>query len=265
LSSNGVVKKLPQNNPHLSIIIPAHNEEHRLPPSLEKIDAFLKTQPYEAEVIVVENGSKDRTVEVALAYARAHPYVRVIETAMRGKGLAVKVGMQAARGDYRFICDADLSMPIEEITRFLPPHCNGYEISIATREGKEAKRVGEPEYRHIMGRINNWIIKLMAVRGFEDTQCGFKMFSRAAAEDLFSVQRMTGIGFDVELLFIAQKRGYRIREVPITWYFDPDSRMRLVDDTLNILRELWAIRRNWRQGVYEKKVEQPNQIRQFEA
>ncbi len=265
MSSNGVVKKLPQNNPHLSIIIPAHNEEHRLPPSLEKIDAFLKTQPYEAEVIVVENGSKDRTVEVALAYARTHPYVRVIETAMRGKGLAVKVGMQAARGDYRFICDADLSMPIEEITRFLPPHCSGYEISIATREGKEAKRVGEPEYRHIMGRINNWIIKLMAVRGFEDTQCGFKMFSRAAAEDLFSVQRMTGIGFDVELLFIAQKRGYRIREVPITWYFDPDSRMRLVDDTLNILRELWAIRRNWRQGVYEKKVEQPNQIRQFEA
>lgn len=242
-----------EKRPLLSIVIPAHNEAQRLPPSLSKIDAFLNTQPFTAEVIIVENGSHDGTFEVAQAFAETHSYVRAIQVDTRGKGLAVKAGMLAAEGEFRFICDADLSMPIEEVTRFLPPHTNGYDILIATREGKDSRRVNEPEYRHLMGRINNWIIRLTAVRGFDDTQCGFKMFSRETAEDLFAVQRMAGIGFDVELLFVALKRGYRIKEVPITWYFDPDSRMRLVQDSLNMLREIWHIRRNWREGLYEKK------------
>jgi dolichyl-phosphate beta-glucosyltransferase len=239
-------------NPLLSIVIPAHNEEARLPPGLAKIDAFLKTQPYQAEVIVVENGSKDRTVEVAQAFAADHPYVKVIDAPVRGKGLAVKVGMLAATGDYRFICDADLSMPIEEVATFLPPHTDGYDIIIASREGKGAERVGEPEYRHMIGRVNNLIIKLAILRGFEDTQCGFKMFNRKAAEDLFQVQRMNGIGFDIELLFIAQKRGYRIKELPITWYFSAESKIKLVDDSLKLLREIWDIRRNWARGLYVK-------------
>ncbi len=252
-----------QKSPLLSIVIPAHNEESRLPPSLEKIDAFLKTQSFEAEVIIVENGSIDRTVEVSKAFAAEHPYVRVIQASVRGKGLAVKVGMLEAKGDYRFICDADLSMPIEEIVKFLPPNINGHDVIIATREGKEARRINEPEYRHLIGRINNLIIKVTALRGFEDTQCGFKMFNRRAAEDLFNVQQMIGIGFDIELLFVAKKRGYSIKEVPITWYFDADSRMRLVGDSLNLLVEIWHIRRNWFRGVYAKKdaTQQPN--RQF--
>jgi dolichyl-phosphate beta-glucosyltransferase len=161
--------------------------------------------------------------------------------------------MLDASGDYRFICDTDLSMPIEEIVKFLPPYANGYDISIATREGEGARRIEEPEYRHFMGRINNLIIKIFAVRGFEDTQCGFKMFNRASAEDLFAVQRMNGIGFDVEILFVAKRRGYKIREVPITWYFDPDSRMRMIQDSLYILREIWEIRQNWRKGFYERQ------------
>jgi dolichyl-phosphate beta-glucosyltransferase len=243
----------PEKRPLLSIVIPAHNEAQRLPPSLDKIDAFLSSQPFSAEVIIVENGSHDGTYEVAQSFASTHGYVRAIKVDTRGKGLAVKAGMLAADGDFRFICDADLSMPIEEVTRFLPPHTDGYDILIATREGKGARRVGEPEYRHFMGRVNNWIIRLTAVQGFDDTQCGFKMFSRAAAEDLFSVQQMAGIGFDVELLFIALRRGYRIKEVPITWYFDPDSRMRLVQDSLNMLREIWHIRQNWNKGLYEAK------------
>ncbi len=242
-----------EKRPLLSIVIPAHNEEARLPPSLEKIDVFLREQDFDAEVIVVENGSVDRTVEVAEEFARTHPYVRVITAAVRGKGLAVKVGMLEARGEYRFICDADLSMRIEELVYFLPPHVNGHDVIIATREGKNARRVGEPAYRHLIGRINNFIIKLTAVRGFEDTQCGFKMFNRRAAEDLFGVQQMTGIGFDIELLFIAKKRGYRIKEVQITWYFDADSRMRLVGDSLYLLVEIWQIRRNWLRGVYAKR------------
>lgn len=240
-------------NPLLSIVIPAHNEESRLPPSLAKIDAFLKTQPYQAEVIVVENGSKDRTVEVAQAFAADHTYVRVIEAPVRGKGLAVKVGMLEAIGDYRFICDADLSMPIEELATFLPPHVDGYDVIIASREGKGANRVGEPEIRHLIGRVNNLIIKLSILRGFEDTQCGFKMFNRSAADDLFQVQQMNGIGFDIELLFIAQKRGYKIKEIPITWYYNDESKIRLIDDSLKLLAEIWQIRRNWLKGLYARK------------
>ncbi|MBE2271443.1 MAG: glycosyltransferase family 2 protein [Anaerolinea sp.] len=239
------------------MIMPAHNEEFRLPPSLAKIDAFLAQQSFEAEVIVVENGSRDRTVEVTEAFAATHPYVKLLVVQTRGKGLAVKAGMLAARGEYRFICDVDLSMPIEEIVKFLPPYTDGADISIGTREGKGAQRINEPEYRHLMGRINNLIIKLTAVRGFEDTQCGFKMFNRRSAEDLFSVQQMSGIGFDIELLFVAKRRRYNIREVPITWYFDSDSRMRLVQDSLKLLLEIWQIQKNARGGVYDQPQPQP--------
>jgi dolichyl-phosphate beta-glucosyltransferase len=239
-------------HPFLSIVIPAHNEEHRLPISLKKIDAFLADQPYQAEVIVVENGSADKTVEVVQTFAETHPYIRLYEETARGKGLAVRRGMLEARGDYRFICDADLSMPIEEVNKFLPPQLNDFDVAIGSREAPGSQRYNEPYHRHLMGRVLNWVVKLTAVRGFEDTQCGFKMFSRQAAEDLFSVQRMGGIGFDVETLFIAKKRGYRVREVPINWYFDADSRMKLVQDTLHILREIVDIRRNWRQGRYAR-------------
>lgn len=238
--------------PLLSIVIPAYNEEHRLPASLEKIDDYLGQQGYSAELLVVDNGSTDRTVPVAAAFAESRPWVRVLEAAVRGKGLAVKVGMQAARGEFRFICDADLSMPIEEIAKFLPPWSDGHDVMMATREGRLARRIGEPVHRHLMGRVLNRIIQLAALPGIQDTQCGFKMFTRAAAEDLFAVQQMVGIGFDVELLFIARKRGYRIREVPITWYFDADSRMRLIYDSLYILLEIQQIHRNWQRGFYAR-------------
>ncbi len=240
------------SNPFLSIVIPAHNEASRLPPSLAQIDAFLQTQPFEAEVIIVENGSRDRTYEVALDCAGEYPYLSVIQSPnnFRGKGLAVKQGMLAATGDWRFICDADLSMRIDDLVKFLPPESNGYDIVIASREAPGAARVDEPEYRHIMGRVATFIIKVAAIREYEDTQCGFKLFSRRVAEDLFSVQRMNGIGFDVELLFIAKRRGYKVKEVPITWYYDPYSTMRLWDDSIKLLREIWEIRGNWRRGVY---------------
>lgn len=239
-------------NPFLSIVIPAHNEESRLPPSLAQIDAFLQAQPFDAEVIVVENGSRDRTYEVALDCARQYPRLSIIRSPdnMRGKGLAVKQGMLAASGDWRFICDADLSMRIDDLLLFLPPHSDGYDILIASREAPGAVRVDEPEYRHIMGRVATFIIKATAIREYEDTQCGFKLFSGPVAEDLFAAQRMNGIGFDVELLFIAKRRGYRVKEVPITWYYDPYSTMRLWDDSIKLLREIWDIRRNWRRGLY---------------
>jgi dolichyl-phosphate beta-glucosyltransferase len=241
-----------RERPFLSIVIPALNEASRLPGTLAKIDEFLRQQPYSAEVIVVENGSTDNTVEVVQRFAREHPYVKLFAGEPRGKGRAVRRGMLEACGEYRFICDADLSMPIEEVAKFLPPQLDHYQIAIGSREAKGAHRYGEPWYRHLMGRINNFLIKLITVRGFEDTQCGFKSFSREAAEDLFHVQRMNGIGFDVELLYVARKRGYRIVEVPIHWYYNADSKMRLIQDSLGIIREMFEIRRNWRMGLYEK-------------
>ena len=240
------------SNPFLSIVIPAHNEENRLPPSLAKIDSFLQKQAFEAEVIVVENGSIDRTYSVALECAREYPCVNVLQTpeGARGKGLAVKHGMLAAKGEWRFICDADLSVRIDDLVDFLPPQSDGYDIVIASREVPGAVRIGEPEYRHIVGRIATYIIKFAAIRDYEDTQCGFKMFSGSVADDLFGVQRMNGIGFDVELLFIAKRRGYKVKETPVTFYFDPYSTIRLWNDSLRLLREIWEIRRNWRRGLY---------------
>ncbi len=241
-----------QQRPFLSIVIPALNEANRLPRTLTQIDGFLRQQPYSAEVVVVENGSTDNTVDVVRRFAQDHPYVKLFAGEPRGKGRAVKRGMLESCGEYRFICDADLSMPIEELAKFLPPQLDHYDIAIGSREAKGAHRYDEPRYRHLMGRVNNFLIKLITVRGFEDTQCGFKSFSREAAEDLFNVQRMNGIGFDIELLYIAQKRGYHIVEVPINWYYNGDSKMRLVQDSLGIIREMFEIRRNWRSGLYKK-------------
>ncbi len=240
--------------PLLSIIIPAHNEERRLPLSLTSIATFLQEQPYEAEILVVENGSEDNTTGIVQEFMERYPFIRLLTVETRGKGLAVKQGMLAAYGDYRFMCDADLSMRIEELANFIPlAKDDGYDIVIGSREAPGAQRINEPEYRHLMGRVNNWIIKLMALRGFDDTQCGFKLFSRRAAEDLFAVQRTNGIGFDVELLFIAKRRGYKIYELPVMWYFDPESKMNLIDDTLAMLGEIWAIRQNWRKGLYDER------------
>ena len=244
-----------QAAPFLSIVIPAHNEAERLPPSMAQIDAYLSRQAYTYEVIIVENGSHDKTYEVAQQYERDFTYVRAMQSpnSIRGKGLAVKHGMLAATGEWRFICDADLSMRIEGIENFLPPSSDGSDIVIASREAPGAQRIGEPEYRHVIGRINNAIIRIVALGGFQDTQCGFKMFSGAVADDLFAVQKMRGIGFDVELLFIAKRRGYKIKEVPITFHYDPYTTLRLWDDSVNMLREIWEIRRNWGRGDYARK------------
>jgi len=239
-----------KNKIYLSIIIPAHNEEKRLPKTFYAIDKYLKRQKYKAEVLVVENGSKDRTVAVTEEFAKKQKYIKLIIVKTRGKGLAVKAGMLAAKGEYRFICDADLSMPIEELAKFLPPESDS-DLAIGVREGKGAKRVGEPAKRHIIGRIFNLFIKLSILPGFEDTQCGFKMFKAEAAEKLFKIQKLNGIGFDIELIFLAKKAGYTIKEVPITWYFDPDSRIKLFKDSLRAIIEVGQICFSWIKGEYK--------------
>jgi len=237
--------------PFLSIIIPALNEESRLPASLKSILTFLESQPFEAEVLVVDNGSRDGTLALARSYAARHPTLRVLQEPRRGKGAAVRCGMLAAGGEYRFIADADLSMPIDQVLRFLPPQLPDVDIAIASREAPGAVRYGEPPYRHLIGRGFNLLVRWIAVPGFQDTQCGFKAFRDRAAIDLFQAQQLDGWTFDVEVLFIGLRRGYRIVEVPIPWYYNPGSRVRVVRDSIAMLRDLFRIRRLWGLGAYE--------------
>ena len=150
-------------NTFLSIVIPAHNEAKRLPPSLEKIDSFLSQQDFTYEVLVVENGSTDGTFEIAESFIEKMPYLRVIHEEQRGKGLAVKRGMLEAVGEYRFFCDADLSMPIEQVVRFIPPQLADVEVSIGSREIAGAHRIDEPGYRHLIGRVFNTIVRWMVL------------------------------------------------------------------------------------------------------
>ncbi len=237
--------------PFLSIVIPAHNEEFRLPATLEKIHAFLQSQPYTAEVLVVENGSRDNTFQMAQKYARRMPELRVLQEQARGKGLAVRRGMLAASGEYRFICDADLSMPIEEINHFLPPALTAVDVVIGSREAPGAVRYNEPVYRHLVGRGFNLMVRLLALPRLQDSQAGFKCFRATVAEDVFRCQTLEGMSFDVEVLFIARLRRYHITEVPIHWYFNADSRVRLFEDSLRMGIDLLTIRWNALQGRYK--------------
>jgi dolichyl-phosphate beta-glucosyltransferase len=238
---------------HLSVIIPAHNEEHRLPPTLKTVDAFLEKQGFDSEIIVVENGSQDLTAVVVEAFAADHPRVRLLRESGRGKGLAVRRGMLQSAGAHRFICDADLSMPIAELPKFLPPAVR-CDVAIGSREVAGSRRFNEPSYRHFQGRVFSNLVKLFALPGFEDTQCGFKCFSAAAAEDVFGVQVFDGMSFDVEVLYIAVQRGYCVQEIPIDWYYRAESRVNPIADPLRMLVDILKIRRNWHRGVYEKRL-----------
>ncbi len=243
---------MPATTPFLSIIIPAHNEQKRLAASLEKIAAFLQAQPYPAEVIVVENGSTDRTLAIARQAAKTMRNLAVIHEPGRGKGLAVRRGMLAARGEYRFFADADLSMPIGEVNRFLPPALKGVEVAIASREANGAIRYNEPGYRHFTGRVFNGLVRWLVLPGLQDTQCGFKCFRGDVAQAVFARQTFNGWSFDAEVLLIARRLGYRIDEIPVPWFFNPESKVRLFRDSFRMLFDLLAIRRNAARGLYDR-------------
>jgi dolichyl-phosphate beta-glucosyltransferase len=237
--------------PLLSLIIPAYNEGKRLPQTLPQIIEFVQDQPFSAEVIIVNNNSGDDTRQIADAFAKQYPFIQVYDEPRQGKGAAVRTGMLAAQGEYLFMADADLSMPIGEVSKFLPPELDEYDVAIASREVKGAKRYDEPAYRHLMGRVFNFVVRILAIPGFQDTQCGFKCFRRYAALDVLPFQSIDGWAFDVELLFIAQQRGYQIVEVPIDWYYRTNSRISPISDALNMFREVLRIRLNGRRGHYD--------------
>ncbi len=237
---------------HLSVIIPAHNEELRLPATLDRVLGYLSTRDDVWDVWVVDSGSTDQTAAIARAYSERHPQLHLISESRPGKGLAVRRGMLAAPGDYRFICDADLSMPIEQVDRFLPPNLDNVDVAIGSREVEGAVRYNEPVHRHMIGRVFNNLVRVLAVPGIQDTQCGFKCLSAAATEDLFRRLQLEGWTFDVELLYLAQRRGYRIAEVPIDWTHFPGSRVRVLRDSVTMFLDLFRIRYNGLKGVYDQ-------------
>ncbi len=227
--------------PRLSIIIPAHNEARRLPKSLCRLHEYLSNQTYSWEIIVVSNASNDGTEAVVRKMAVDIPGLQLITLTGRGKGLAVRAGALRSWGEVVFLCDADLSMPPENLAEFLSA-IGIFDIVVGSREAAGSQRFDEPWRRHVMGRVFNYLVQVLAVRGISDTQCGFKAFRRTAADHLFGQQFVTGWGFDVELLFLAQKYGYTMTEIGINWYFDADSRVRPGVDTLNMVTELVMIR-----------------------
>lgn len=238
-------------DPTLSLVIPAYNEETRLPATLARVSEFLaaRGQPY--EVLVVVNGSTDRTADVTKAAAESDPAIRLILTPLRGKGRAVRIGVEAARGEQVVFADADSSTPIEEVIGLAERLGERHQVVIATREGHGARRVGEPYIRHLMGRVFNLLVRTLAVPGIQDTQCGYKAFTRTCAREVFGRQRITGFGFDVELLYLARRRGYGILEVPVTWVYRASSRVDPVRDTIRMFCDVLRVRINDLRGFYQ--------------
>jgi glycosyltransferase involved in cell wall biosynthesis len=236
---------------YLSIVIPAYNEEKRLPDTLEKVTAFLLEQEYSYEVLVIENGSTDRTLEIARSFSERFAFIRAIHEDGRGKGLAVRRGMLEANGEYRFMCDADLSMPIEEVNAFLAPEMQAADIVIGSREAPGAVRYNEPDSRHIGGRLVNLLIRMLALPGLQDTQCGFKMFSAESAAVLFPRQTMTGWSLDIELLFIARRHGFTIQELGIPWHYAEFSHVSPVKDGIQMVIDIFNMWFNALVGKYK--------------
>lgn len=227
---------------NISIIIPVHNEVARLPESLRPAIAYLKTLPYSFEIILVENGSTDGTWEMVQQYAKDYSFVRAMRELVAGKGNAVRAGMLAATGDYRFICDADFSMPIEELSKFLDAKMDEADVIIGSRYVPGSKLIDFPRKRQLSSRVFNSLVRFLVLPEFHDTQCGFKCFRAAAAEQLFTEQTITGFAFDVELLCLAKKHGYCVKEIPIEWKFIANSRVSLLKDAWKMARDVWKIR-----------------------
>lgn len=262
------------DNPFLTVIIPAYNEESRLPQSLQKTLDWLQQQPFRAEVLVVDDGSDDTTRTVVqnvigrlsqspISEDENRPQVRLIANAHRGKAFAVRTGMLEGQGKYLLFTDADLSTPIEDFSRLLVWLEQGYDIAIGSREGQGARRFNEPYYRHVMGRVFNLLVKAITFSHFQDTQCGFKAFTREAAQALFHKVQLYGensprvrgamvTGFDVEVLFLARKLNYRVREVPVRWFHVSGSKVNPIKDSLRMIGDISKVRLNDMRGIYKQ-------------
>jgi len=250
--------------PQYSIVIPAYNESARIPATLQSVLSYVRAQGWSTEVIVVNDGSRDATADLVREFARGAPEVRLIENpGNRGKGYSVRNGLLQALGEVVMFTDADLSAPIEEAQGLFAAIAQGADIAIGSRwleKGRQTHR--QPLYRQFFGRCFNAVTRAVMGLRFADTQCGFKAFTRTAAQTVFQLQTIEGWGFDPEILFIAVKRGYRIVEVPVSWAHDERTRMSYLKDGMKMLEEVAAIRWNALLGRYDKKVDQTHRAPQ---
>lgn len=250
---------------YLSIVIPTYNEEKNIRQSLAKVFDYLDEKEFNSEVIVVDDGSSDGTVAIVKEFFGDRDALKLIENPHKGKGYTVRTGVLSSRGDYVLFSDADLATPIEEVERFLMwLKEQDFDVAIASREGFGAKRVDEPYYRHVLGRGFNFLVQTLALSGIEDSQCGFKMFTRKAADDIFERLRVYGedapelkhpyLGaFDVEVLYLARKMGYKIKEVPVTWKYVESTRLDPLRDSWKMFWDVVKVRLNDLRGLYNNK------------
>lgn len=230
--------------PRLSVVVPAFNEEERLPRTLARLDEYYRAQPYAWDVTVVSDGSTDGTERVAREFADGHPGFSVLAySPNRGKGHAVRTGMLRAMGERVLFCDADLATPQEETERLMARLDDGADVAIGSRPLAESTlEVRQPWYRELLGRLFNKTVQLLAVRGIDDTQCGFKLFTRDAAQDVFRRCALDGFSFDIEALLVARDLGLRIDEVPVRWRHQEGSKVVLLRDGPRMLRDLVRLR-----------------------
>ncbi len=246
-----------------SIIIPAFNESDKITSTLTQILGFMREYNKAFEIVVVDDGSKDNTADIVQKYAETNPEVKIIRNPHKGKGPTLWTGVMQAQGNLLYLCDADLAAPIEEIKKFtLWATDHDYDVVIGSREGTGAKRINEPFYRHLMGRVFNYLVQIVALRGISDTQCGFKLFKKDVARNIFGKLHIYGesaqeiekayLGaFDVEVLYLAKKLGYKIKSVPVTWTFVVTTRLNPVSDSLKMARDVMRIRLNDLKGLYK--------------
>jgi dolichyl-phosphate beta-glucosyltransferase len=239
--------------PVLSVVIPALNEERRLAPTVREAVAFLRGRGGSFEILVVDDGSRDGTSALVRRLAEEAGEVRLIRLAQNsGKGLAVRTGIVNSRGGLVLFADADGATPISELTRLEAALAQGADVAIGSRALHSPETVVHARwYRRLMGRTFHALVRGLTVRGIRDTQCGFKLFRGEVAHDLFSRMRMSGFSFDVEVLLMAQRQGYRIAEVPVNWTHKPGSRINLLRDSLRMARDLFVIRANALRGEYD--------------
>jgi len=238
---------------HLSVVIPAYNEELRLPDTLRSVADYLSVQAYGSEIIVVDDGSEDGTAEVVRGMGGGKIPVRLCahpDGANHGKGAAVKLGMMQAAGEYRLFMDADNSTTIEQIERFWPAFKEGCDVVIGSRKAPGAQIVvRQAWYKELAGRAGNLFIRFLAAPGISDTQAGFKTFTRRSAEEIFPRLTIDRWGYDFEVLAIARALHYRVCEIPIRWMNSPDSKVR-TGSYLQVLGEVWHVHRNYKAGRY---------------
>jgi dolichyl-phosphate beta-glucosyltransferase len=239
----------------LSIVIPAYNEEIRLPKTLECIFAYLQARPYRAEIIVVNDGSTDTTAEIISAYRQKFPALRLVSNeGNRGKGYSVRHGMLEARGEIALFTDADLSTPIEEADKLLAPlRERDFDVAIGSRAiDRSLIEVHQSAIRELAGIFFNRMVRWIMGIDFSDTQCGFKAFRRERARVIFEQQRVESFGFDPEILFLAKRNGLRVAEIPVRWSHDSATKVNVAADGIRMFLELLWIQWNALRGCYPR-------------